>query len=57
MLHERICPTLSVFKNKIYAIGGQDSLGNYLNTVEMYDPVVNIWVEVSPLNISRFKAG
>lgn len=57
MRHERFWPSLCVFENKIYAIGGSALPHKYLNTVERYDPVKNVWTDVAPLNINRTKAG
>lgn len=57
MRHKRFWPTLCVFENYIYAIGGSELPYKYLDTVEKYDPVTNEWTEVAPLNIKRSKAG
>jgi hypothetical protein len=38
---------------KIYAIGGTDSSGHPVATVEAYDPVANTWSTVAALNTAR----
>lgn len=38
MLTARTSPGGALLNNKIYALGGQDTFGNYLNTTEEYDP-------------------
>ena len=45
--------------NCLYAIGGMDSpkaghWGNPLKTVERYDPQIDQWTEVAPMNEARF---
>ena len=38
--------------NQIYAIGGQDN-GNYLSTVEVYEPFGNTWTTRTPMPTAR----
>jgi Kelch motif len=39
--------------DSIYVMGGVDSLGNVLNTVEVYDPSANAWHYTTPMKLSR----
>jgi len=57
MIHRREFPTLCVDRNYLYAIGGMDNVGNYLNMVEKYDPVTDTWEEMPELIRGRVKAG
>ncbi len=36
-------PAVTMANSKVYAIGGVDDKGNYLNTVEVYDPTNSRW--------------
>lgn len=38
--------------NKVYAMGGMDENGNYLNLNEMYDPVTNTWTTKANMPVS-----
>jgi hypothetical protein len=38
---------------KIYAIGGHQLTSTYLNSVEMYDPVLNTWTVKANMNVAR----
>ena len=38
-----------VLEENIYAIGGCDPDGNYLTTVEQYEPLLDRWNKVSPM--------
>lgn len=42
---------------KIFAIGGQDGIGRYLSTNEMYDPVSNTWVKRTSMPTPRVNFG
>lgn len=43
--------------NKVYAIGGYDGNGNFLNTLEVYDPSTNNWSTKSPITLGRNAMG
>ncbi|XP_046864948.1 LOW QUALITY PROTEIN: kelch-like ECH-associated protein 1B [Xenia sp. Carnegie-2017] len=45
-----------VYKENIFAIGGFDG-ANRLNSVEMYDPVKDIWTNIEGLNVNRAGCG
>ncbi len=45
-----------VFDEKLIAVGGCDSW-NTMNTIEVYDPVVNKWVFLPPMAANRRGAG
>lgn len=46
--------SLVVAKQRLYAVGGLMGKGQYLNTVEYYDPLENKWYPVQrPMNIPR----
>jgi len=38
---------------KVYAIGGIDNNGNYLNRVEVYNPATNNWSQAAPMPTAR----
>lgn len=40
----------------LYCIGGWDSAQNFLSTVERFDPKIETWSEVSPMNLPRLDA-
>lgn len=50
--------TASLLGGKIYVIGGYDGLpgvpGNYLNTIEVFDPTANVWT--TPISAGTFTA-
>ena len=52
----RAWAAIVVYKENIFAIGGFDG-ANRLNTVEMYDAVKNVWMNVEGLNVSRAGCG
>lgn len=41
-----------LFGNSLVAVGGYDG-SQYLNTVELYDPITNEWTLLAPLNMGR----
>jgi len=58
MLHGRVAPALCAFNGCMYAIGGNQYIGNHsLSLVEKYDPSIDSWEEVAKLNHARSHAG
>ena len=53
MISKRCWFATVVLGGKIFALGGEDDLGNILNTVEMYDPSTNMWTEIPSMNHRR----
>ncbi|MBF4693016.1 Kelch repeat-containing protein [Fusibacter ferrireducens] len=51
MHFQRISHQVVVLDGKIYAIGGIG--GQYLNTVEEYNPITDIWEIKASMNIAR----
>ncbi len=49
----RVFACATVFNDSIYVMGGTDSLGNVLNSVEVYDPGSNRWHFAPSMNIAR----
>ena len=47
---------LAVDRDLIYAIGGMEN-GGYTSTVEVYDPVQQIWSEVDSMSQARCNPG
>ena len=47
---------LAVDRDLIYAIGGMEN-GGYTSTVEVYDPVQQIWTEVDSMSQARCNPG
>ncbi|KPJ49076.1 MAG: hypothetical protein AMJ41_03655 [candidate division Zixibacteria bacterium DG_27] len=49
-------PASVVLDGKIYVIGGQDSIPPYssLNTVEVYDPDLDVWETLAPMPTDRW---
>jgi len=46
-----------VFQNLIYAIGGEDTAEEPLNTAEYYDPMIDCWMQLPPMRIGRCDFG
>ncbi len=49
----RVFACAVVLDDSIYVMGGVDSLGNVLNTVEVYDPSSNSWHYTTPMKLAR----
>jgi N-acetylneuraminic acid mutarotase len=49
----RYSATAVVEKNIVYVMGGVDSNGDYLSTVESYNPATNGWTEEAPMLQTR----
>ena len=47
---------LAVDRDLIYAIGGMEN-GGYTSTVEVYDPVQQVWSEVDSMSQARCNPG
>jgi hypothetical protein len=56
MPRPRSALTVAAAGGKIYAIGGQSSDGNILNSNIEYDPVTGTWSEKAPMPTPRYAA-
>ena len=52
MLSKRCRLGVASLNGKLYACGGYDG-SVFLKTVETYDPVINKWTLVAPMNVKR----
>jgi len=48
---------VGVVNGILYAVGGNDGHGGYLNTVEAYDPATNTWTTRAPMHVARSDLG
>jgi N-acetylneuraminic acid mutarotase len=46
----------TTLNGQIYALGGLDKIGRYLNTVEAYDPRTYTWSSIAPMQSKRGEA-
>ena len=56
MLHRRAGASAAVYNGKIYVVGGFDDVAP-LTHCEVYDPVEQVWTEISPLHTARGGVG
>lgn len=47
----------AVINNKFYVVGGKNEENQPLNTMEVYDPVENIWSQCPPMLCERISPG
>ena len=48
---------LAVHDDKLYAVGGADSVGDPIEVSEIFDPVTNSWSAGPPLSTGRRSSG
>ena len=53
MTTKRVKPGVAALGGKIYAVGGSDTGGRALSTVETFDPQNNSWAAVAPMSTAR----
>ncbi|HMB89616.1 MAG TPA: DUF5666 domain-containing protein, partial [Rhodothermales bacterium] len=56
MMTPRFGLTVAVLDGHIYVLGGQDALGNILDTTTRYNPRTNQWSTLPPMNKPRVNA-
>lgn len=51
--HSHIEASTVVVNNQIVVVGGDSSVGTFLDNVDAYDPATNAWTELTPLPLPR----
>ncbi|WP_010252705.1 dockerin type I domain-containing protein [Acetivibrio cellulolyticus] len=54
MQTKRNYPAVASADNMVYVIGGIDDIGNFLNTVEVYNPETDTWTKKGDMNGEQF---
>ena len=53
----RQSPAAAVINGKLYVVGGRNSAGAYVSTVEVYDPATNAWSSKTSMPTPRTGLG
>ena len=51
--NSRCAPCAVADEDHVFAIGGMQENGEFLNTAEMYDPEKNIWTDITSMDTAR----